>query len=359
MPHQRFPKVEILSMEPHELKFVLSETDCSMANSLRRIMIAEVPTLAIDLVEFSENTTVLNDEYIAHRLGLIPLRYTPQDGTGGGGGGAGDDLLGQQHNSIGSDVQDAFVPHYECQCYEHCPRCSVEFDLNVAYNSSNPNYLAAAAAESAGGADGAEGGGGDVLAPLTVTSKDLISNNDLVQPAHFLSDLEEDTAQDEGISIVKMGPGQKLKLKCIARTGILKEHSKWTAVAVATYRLWPDVQINHEQMSTLTMEQKQSLVDVCSDGVIELDDVTGHIKEVENYWDICTYTEDLHHAQLALKKRQEDPDFIRIVPREDRFIFNVESTGAMDAHEIVLAALRVLKKRLTYLALELDNLKGM
>lgn len=79
MPHQRFPKVQILHMASHEIKFILSETDTSVANTLRRIMISEVPTLAIDLVEFHENSTVLNDEYIAHRLGLIPIRYQPPD----------------------------------------------------------------------------------------------------------------------------------------------------------------------------------------------------------------------------------------------------------------------------------------
>ena len=78
MPQQRFPKIEILSIAPHCISFILSETDTSMANALRRIMIAEVPTLAIDLVEYTDNSSVLNDEYIAHRLGLIPVRFTPE-----------------------------------------------------------------------------------------------------------------------------------------------------------------------------------------------------------------------------------------------------------------------------------------
>ncbi len=65
-------------MATHEIQFELSETDTSMANTLRRIMIAEVPTLMIDLVEYSDNSTVLNDEYIAHRLGLVPIRYQAQ-----------------------------------------------------------------------------------------------------------------------------------------------------------------------------------------------------------------------------------------------------------------------------------------
>ena len=53
-------------------KFIL-KTDVSMANALRRIMIAEVPTFAIDHVIIEENNGILADEVISHRLGLIPL----------------------------------------------------------------------------------------------------------------------------------------------------------------------------------------------------------------------------------------------------------------------------------------------
>lgn len=45
----------------------------SLANSLRRSMISRIDTLAIDQVQIHENSSVLPDEMLAHRLGMVPL----------------------------------------------------------------------------------------------------------------------------------------------------------------------------------------------------------------------------------------------------------------------------------------------
>ncbi len=59
--------------EKGKLSFVLKDSTPAFANTLRRIMIEEVPVMAIEDVEFRKNSSILYDEIIAHRLGLLPL----------------------------------------------------------------------------------------------------------------------------------------------------------------------------------------------------------------------------------------------------------------------------------------------
>jgi DNA-directed RNA polymerase II subunit RPB3 len=66
-------QVKVTELDDQHAAFILEGIELGLANSLRRTMIADLTTIAIHSVEFEENTGVLPDEMIAHRLGLIPL----------------------------------------------------------------------------------------------------------------------------------------------------------------------------------------------------------------------------------------------------------------------------------------------
>ncbi len=66
-------QIQVLERGENVLRFRVSGIDVSLANSLRRIMMAEVPSMAIDTVVVIENSSSMTDEVLAHRLGLMPL----------------------------------------------------------------------------------------------------------------------------------------------------------------------------------------------------------------------------------------------------------------------------------------------
>lgn len=83
----------------------------SFANAIRRILLSEVPAPAIELVEIRENKSVLADEMLAHRLGLVPIR-----------------------------INRLLLEKTECDCDSYCARCSVRFFLKE--NNTSTRVLA-------------------------------------------------------------------------------------------------------------------------------------------------------------------------------------------------------------------------
>jgi DNA-directed RNA polymerase I and III subunit RPAC1 len=67
-------RVEIHKSEPLDAVFSLIGIDASIANAFRRILLSEIPTLAIETVYITNNTSIVQDEVLAQRLGLIPLK---------------------------------------------------------------------------------------------------------------------------------------------------------------------------------------------------------------------------------------------------------------------------------------------
>lgn len=199
-------KIDILEMTPTKAEFVISDTNPSFANALRRTIVADVPKMAIDNVEFHlgpimdekgqafESVSPLFDEIISHRLGMIPI---PTD-------------------------LEVFNFRSKCTCGgEGCPSCTIMYSLNK-------------------------------KGPCTVYSGDL----EPVGDAKF-------KIKDDLIPIVKLVDDQALLIYATAELGTGKQHSKWQAALGAGYRYSGKIEINHAKC-----DLGGSCVRVCPKGVL-------------------------------------------------------------------------------------------
>ncbi|XP_023068659.2 DNA-directed RNA polymerases I and III subunit RPAC1 isoform X2 [Piliocolobus tephrosceles] len=71
-------RVDVVHMDENSLEFDMVGIDAAIANAFRRILLAEVPTMAVEKVLVYNNTSIVQDEILAHRLGLIPIHADPR-----------------------------------------------------------------------------------------------------------------------------------------------------------------------------------------------------------------------------------------------------------------------------------------
>ena len=66
-------KVDVKELKPKKAVLKIEDIQLYFVNSLRRVMLSDLPKLAVDSVVIYDNTSALFDEIISHRLGLIPI----------------------------------------------------------------------------------------------------------------------------------------------------------------------------------------------------------------------------------------------------------------------------------------------
>jgi DNA-directed RNA polymerase subunit D len=98
-------EIKVLKKDEDNLRLLIRGVSVPYVNALRRIVLSEVPCMAIDEIVMVENSSILQDEIIAHRLGLIPLK---------------------------TDLDSYNLPE-ECPCKSEfgCNLCRVTFALDV------------------------------------------------------------------------------------------------------------------------------------------------------------------------------------------------------------------------------------
>jgi len=102
------PSIKVTEKNDNRVVIEFTNIPRQYVNAIRRLSISEVPTFAIDDVVMLENSSVMHDEAVAHRLGLIPLR---------------------------TDLHRFVMPHLcECKSTLGCSRCRVLLVLDSEAN---------------------------------------------------------------------------------------------------------------------------------------------------------------------------------------------------------------------------------
>ncbi|KAI0785641.1 DNA-directed RNA polymerase [Abortiporus biennis] len=280
MSQELEPIVRIRELKPDRVNFVLENVDLALANSFRRVMMADLPTVAIDMVEVQSNTTVLPDEFIAHRLGMIPL--------------------------VSKDCDEAIRYTRDCTCLDGCAYCTIELTLNVACNEAHTMDITSNHLEIANN-----------LYDINEDSGDELSKRD----PFFGHPVGKNEAGVPPVLICKIRKGQELKLRCVAKKGVAKEHAKWSPCSAVAFEYDPHNKLRH---TTYWFET-----------------------DIKQEWPLS------ENAKEEEPAREDEPYDFNAKP--NKFYMEVETDGSLGPQEVVMKGLQELQTKLANLILGLKS----
>nr|XP_039265607.1 DNA-directed RNA polymerases I and III subunit RPAC1-like [Styela clava] len=295
-------RINILKCNEDEMTFDMIGIDAAIANAFRRILLAEVPTMAFEKAFIYNNTSIIQDEVLAHRLGLIPLKVDPR-------------LF--EYRAEGDDCET--------------PETTLEFELKVkcTRNTKAPK---------------------DVSDPDHMYLNHKVYSRDLKWiPFGNQKDLFEVKPVHDDILIAKMRPGQEIDVKLHAVKGIGKDHAKFSPVATASYRLMPEITI----LKPITGHLAWKLKDCFSPGVIEIVENNQGVEKAR------VKNSRLDTGSREVLRYQELKDKVKLSKIRDHFIFSVESTGILHPKILVSEAIKVLKTKCRNVLNEMDKTDKM
>ncbi|XP_021495850.1 DNA-directed RNA polymerases I and III subunit RPAC1 isoform X1 [Meriones unguiculatus] len=292
-------RVDIVHMDENTLEFDMVGIDAAIANAFRRILLAEVPTMAVEKVLVYNNTSIVQDEILAHRLGLIPILADPR--------------LFEYRNP--GEEEGTEIDTLQFRLQVRCTR-----NPNAAKDSSDPNEL---------------------YVNHKVYTRHMtwvpLGNQADVFPEGTIRPVHDD------ILIAQLRPGQEIDLIMHCVKGIGKDHAKFSPVATASYRLLPDITL----LEPVEGEAAEELRRCFSPGVIEVQEVQGKkVARVANAR-LDTFSREIFRNE-KLKK------VVRLARVRDHYIFSVESTGVLPPDVLVSEAIKILMGKCQRFLDELD-----
>ena len=267
-------------------------------------MMAEVPTLAIETATVQENSSVLFDEFLAHRIGLLP---------------------------INSRSVDRYEYQKECSCSYSCPNCTVKYTLDVM--ATDPGITEVTHHD---------------IQPADVSISTDSSNYPFPMPS-WDREVSEEENRSKGIVIVKLRQGQQISMKLEAKKGIGKMHAKFNPTGSVSMRYEPVVEINRDIEFDVPANERKEIVASCPRNVFELDS-SGHI-EVARLDECILCEECVNKASVDLKRK----GLVSVNHKTDKVYFDVESTGVRPPQDIVAAAIRILTEKWSKLGTDLED----